>query len=92
MKSFLITYDLCRPGQDYPNLIEAIKRNVMSWAHPQLSVWIVKSTSTAVAIRDGLLPYLDRNDKLLVWELGSDGAWSNLGQEISNWLLRNPAA
>lgn len=92
MTTFLITYDLNRPGQDYTNLIEAIKLLGFTWAHPELSVWMVRSNSSARAIRDALLPYLDRNDKLLVCEIGKDAAWSNLDQAVSNWLLGNLAA
>jgi hypothetical protein len=92
MKKFLITYDLIRPGQDYTNLIEVIKRLGITWAHPQLSVWIVRTNFTAVNIRDTLLPFLDSNDKLLVCELGAEAAWSNQGQDISKWLSTNLAA
>jgi len=92
MKKFLITYDLIRPGRDYTNLTEVIKRLGITWAHPQLSVWIVKTNFTAVSIRDALLPFLDSNDKVLVCELGAEAAWSNQGQEISTWLTTNLAA
>jgi hypothetical protein len=92
VKMFLVTYDLFRPGQDYTDLIEAIKQMGITWAHPQLSVWIVRSNTTAAAIRDSLLRYLDSNDKLLVCELGPEAAWSNQGQAISKWLLDNLAA
>jgi hypothetical protein len=85
MKTILITYDLNRPGQNYPGMIEAIKRTG-SWAHLQQSVWIIQSNFSAVSIRDFLTPYIDRNDKLFVCELGREAAWFGLTPELSIWL------
>jgi hypothetical protein len=85
MKTYLITYDLYRPGQQYTGLTDAIKGSG-TWAHIQQSVWVIKSNLNAVSIRDILSAYLDQNDKLFVCELGNEAAWFGLPLEISNWL------
>ena len=91
MKSYLVNYDLNRPGQQYAGLIQAIKCLGVS-EHIQLSVWIVNSHLSAITIRSSLLPYLDANDKLFVVELQREAAWSGLAPGISNWLISNLAA
>lgn len=87
MAAFLIGYDLNKPAQNYTGLIEAIKRlGNGSWWHHLDSTWIIKSQSSAVAIRDALLPYIDKNDELLVVKLTNEAAWWGFNMEGSNWL------
>lgn len=85
MKTYLVTYDLYRPGQQYTELIDAIKSSE-NWAHVQQSVWVIHSNLSAVSIRSILSTYLDQNDKLFICELGNEAAWFGLTLEISNWL------
>lgn len=85
MNSYLITYDLCKPGQNYGELYEAIKK-CGNWCHCLESIWIVKSQNTSESIRDKLLPYLDNNDKILVLKLSGEGAWKGIPEECSKWL------
>ena len=65
MGKVLITYDLCRPGQDYQLLFKAISslgeaRNILR------SVWVVKTSYTAQDVQKFLSKYIDRSDKLFV--------------------------
>lgn len=85
MSMQLITYDLNRPGQNYPNLWDAIKRLGTHW-HPLESVWFVETGLTSMQIRDALRPHIDTNDKLFVSRV-VEAAWAgpfNAGAE--NWL------
>ena len=50
---FPISYDLNKPGQDYPNLYKRIK-TLGSWCHPLDSIWFVETTSTAIQVKDHL--------------------------------------
>jgi len=88
MKSYLITYDLLKPGQNYDELYEAIKK-LGNWWHCLQSVWIIKTDSTAIQIRDALQSYCDSNDKLLVVRLSGEGAWTGFDSTCSSWLKTN---
>lgn len=88
MTTYLITYDLNRPGQNYNDLFEAIKA-IGTWWHCLDSTWVVKSNLTAVQIRDSLSNKIDRNDSLLVVVLSGVGAWTGFSDECSNWLKNN---
>ncbi|SFN15787.1 hypothetical protein SAMN05421594_1437 [Chryseobacterium oleae] len=91
MNKLLITYDLIKHGQDYPNLIE----NIIKIAPPQMiwhcleSVWIVRCNSTAEEVRNFLEQFIDENDKLLVIELTGTSAWKGFDGECKDWLLLN---
>ena len=88
MAAFLITYDLNRPGQNYPQLYKAIER-LGGWWHHIESNWIVISSDTAAQIRDTIAKYIDFNDKLLVAKLSGDAAWQGFSTEGSEWLKDN---
>lgn len=87
MKTYIITYDLNRPGQNYDSLIEAIK-GYKFWAKIQKSTWAIQTTSSSVQVRDNLCRYIDANDSLFVGELGRDAAWIGLSKEVSDWLKK----
>ena len=87
MSSFIVSYDLIA-NKDYTELYEAI-RNYGSFAHILESVWIIKSTDSAVNIRDNLRTYIDSDDKLFVAKLNGESAWINLSTEVSNWIKEN---
>ena len=85
MNTYLITYDLVTPGQNYTNLFTAI-RGLGSSCKPLLSTWIVRSNLTTVQIRDTLGQYVDANDKIFVAFIGNNWASSNLTVADVNWL------
>jgi hypothetical protein len=88
MKSFLLTYDLNRPGQNYGELYEGIK-NLGTWWHCLDSSWVVKHPGPATAIRDALSPFLDNNDRLIVLELTGVAAWHGFDKQCNDWLKTN---
>ncbi len=88
MTTYLIGYDLYRPGQDYKDLFEAIKQ-LGAWWHYLDSTWIVVTSHNAGQIRDYLKPYLDTNDELLVVRLRADAAWYGFDAQASDWLYNN---
>ena len=81
----MIGYDLNRPGQNYPELIAAIKA-FPNWWHHLDSTWVVKSDSNSVKIRDYLLPHIDKSDELLVIKLAGEAAWFGFNDDGSTWL------
>ena len=85
MAVYLITYDLCRPRQEYQDLYEAIK-SLGPWWHELDSVWVVRSAKSIIEIRDTLGLCIDSNDKLFVAELTGRAAWYGLSAESVSWL------
>lgn len=68
---YMITYDLNSPGQNYEDVIEAIKD--CSYNKTYCSYWkssyMIKSYLTAQQISDKITPLLDGNDRLIVIEV-----------------------
>lgn len=90
MRTYLIGYDLNKPRQhnDYKDLIAKIKV-LGTWWHCLDSTWIIKSNSSAEAIRNQLKPFIDSTDELLVVGLTGEGAWTGFDQQCSSWLRDN---
>lgn len=89
LATYMIGYDLNRPGQGYTALIEAIKKVGSNWWHHLDSTWIVISNKTAVDIRNSLTPYVDNSDELLVAKLSGEAAWKGFTDKGSIWLKEN---
>lgn len=86
MATKLIAYDLNKPGQNYPDLITAIKE-LGAWWHHLDSTWLVKTTLTALAVRDELKKHIDAGDELLVVEVTGDArAWAGFNESATKWL------
>lgn len=85
MATFIVTYDLHRTGQNYECLSEKLK-GYGNYCHLQGSVWLIRTSHTAVQIRDYLAGCIDSNDKVLVAELTGEMAWLGHSQVVSNWI------
>ncbi len=64
MNLFAISYDLRIPGQSYTTLFAALER--LQAVKVEYSVWVCRSSSTAVQICNFLKQFIDSNDRLLV--------------------------
>lgn len=87
MSSFLVTYDLCKPGQNYEKLIEEIKR-FGTYAKINDSSWVIIQDCQSVDVRDKLKPHIDSNDKLFVAKLTGQAAWTKCSC-TNDWLKVN---
>jgi hypothetical protein len=65
MRSFLITYDLNRPGQDYSGLLKEIK-GYGCWAKLSESSYAISTASTPDQVYSHLSQYLDESDTIYV--------------------------
>ncbi len=83
MKAYIVSYDLNRPGQNYPKLWDAIK-SYGTYYHMQGSVWVIGTNRTAVQIRDHLATFIDGSDSLSVALLSGEAAWN--GSLDSKWI------
>jgi uncharacterized membrane protein len=88
MRTYMVGYDLNKPAQNYPDLINALKQ-YPNWWHHLDSTWILKTNDSAATIRANLKQYIDGNDELLVAALNGEAAWSGFNDEGSNWLKTN---
>lgn len=81
-KTFLVTYDLKKPGQNYSDLYDAIK-NLGEWQHPLESTWAIKTGTSVSAdtLYERLRPYIDDNDFLFIVEI--------TGQDRQGWLAKS---
>lgn len=85
---YVITYDLKRPEQNYPELINAIK-GLGTWAHPMQSTWLVVPNmylmNAASEIYNQLRRHMDSNDLLWISRVTEDHQ-GYLSNEIVDWL------
>lgn len=88
MATYIISYDLNRPGQDYASLHKAIKE-LGAWWHHLDSTWLVVTSKTAKQVRDALVREIDSNDQILVVRPSGEGAWQGFNDKGSQWLLDN---
>jgi hypothetical protein len=86
MRTYLIGYDLNRPGQKYSELFDAIKEIANGWWHHLDSTWLIKTNLSAVEIRDKLSPHIDSGDELLVARLVGEWATYGFNDSASTWL------
>ena len=89
MKTFIISYDLHKPGRDYSTLIDFLKKESPTYWHHIESMCIVKNDSTAVKIRDAIKKKIDGNDDVIVIELTCQ-MWATYGfsKRATDWLQK----
>jgi CRISPR-associated endonuclease Cas2 len=81
MRTHVVSYDLDKPGQNYPLIVKRLEQ--IGAKRIQFSQWMLKNTATATALRDDLAKYIDENDRLLVVDVtNAPMAWHNLEVEI----------
>lgn len=90
MKQFIIIFEFL-PSNNYR--IEPFKdmlRKLGGFAFTTNNSCIVWANSTAVEIRDSLLPGLGVGDKLYVGETSAPAAWtSSISKEVSDYIIKN---
>lgn len=85
-KTFIVCYDLKGEHKDYARLIETIDGLSGVRAKVLESTWIINHPGPAAAIRDEIVKVMDKDDKLLVFEIAINGADYNLGNTVSGFL------
>lgn len=70
-KCYLVTYDLNKKGQDYENVIQAIKdASDGTWCTYWKSSFLIRSNYlTADQVFTKIKPYVDGNDRVIVIEV-----------------------
>ena len=88
MAVYLVGYDL-HEGEDYEDLINALKA-YGTWWHCLDSTWLIKTSATAVEIRDNLRKHIKNGDRLLVMRYAEgSAAWYGFSKDCADWLKNN---
>lgn len=81
MSVYMITYDLNSEGQNYDDVIDAIKDSSDSWCTYWKSSFLIKSSLSVQEVVDNISPHLDGNDSLIVIEAQNNyQGWLNKKQ------------
>lgn len=80
---YAITYDLNRPGQNYPSLYRTIE-GMGQTDHPLQNLWLVDTNLSADSIRDSLRSVIDPNDFVFVCKVEVYSAY--MPRSSINWL------
>lgn len=87
MATYVVSYDLTRPGQNYPGLTKYL--DSLNGGRIQQSVWVVSTSLTASQLHDAVNQHLDKTDKLFVLKSGREAAWTGLTPAWDKWLQDN---
>lgn len=92
MKTFLITYDLNNPGQNYQTLLKIMSQAFRSYTKISDSSYALspKADLTAKQIFDMFKMALDSNDVFYVFELDKNFAFQG-NKDAAGWLTINLA-
>ncbi len=84
-----VNYDLNKTGQNYDDLIAFLKSH-NGWCKPLKSSFFVKTTLTAIQLRDGINAHIDSNDDVVVVTVGGQGwATHSMSSQVNDWLKKN---
>ncbi len=89
MSAYLIAYDLKSPGQNYSNVIQAIKDSSICWCTYWKSSYLIKSNLSADQITDKVKPYLDSNDRFFVAEASTTNYQGWLSEKEWKFIKEN---
>lgn len=89
MSTYLVSYDLRKPGKNYATLHEHLK-SYANWAKPLESLWLVQTSASAAAVRDAIRQHMDNNDRVFVVDVTKQpAAWHGLLDDVSAWIKNN---
>lgn len=86
MPALLVTYDLNQPGQNYSDLLDAIKS--YPWARLSESSYAISTSLTPSQVYNHLSTHLDRSDNMYVITLTRP--YSGRGPiDVNDWLAKH---
>jgi hypothetical protein len=85
MNTIQVNYDLKQPGRNYAAVEKYIKSHD-SWAHALESLWLIRTNKGVAQVRDEMREHVDRNDRVLVFNVTGDAWGSNWTGEVPDWL------
>ena len=85
MALYSVNYDLRKPGRDYSDLYDLLE-SYPRWARVLDSFWLIRTTETAVTVRDKIGRVVDENDQYVVATASAPAAWYGLSADLGKWL------
>lgn len=86
-KTYLISYDLKKPDQDYTYLIQELKKSNLWW-HYLESTWLISTFETTQQIYQRIEKFIDKNDSVIIILVGKEyQGW--LPEKAWNWIHNN---
>ena len=84
MRTIQISYDLTRPGEDYPELLAYIR--AYAGTKPLTSTWFIKTTRSALHVRDDIAALVDDEDEFLVVDV-TGAEWATTFEDCAtDWM------
>jgi hypothetical protein len=87
MRTIQINYDLRKPGRDYESLYKYL-RSHKNHRRPLQSLWLVRTSKPVSTLRDEVKRHVDRNDKVLVFDVTGDAWASNWKDADTAWMKK----
>lgn len=88
MRTYLITYDLNSPGQNYSKVLDTVK-SYPAWCRIATSTYEVQTYESVTTVRDKIRRVMDANDTLFVVDVtGQPSAWYGLSSDVGGWLKK----
>ncbi|WAD02604.1 hypothetical protein ORR04_05345 [Levilactobacillus brevis] len=74
VKTYMITYDLSKPGQDYSDFKKILTEDISNgvWCHFWDSSYLFQTNLTANEAMDKLRPAIDSTDRVIIVEAAKD--------------------
>ncbi len=82
MNTYIVSYDLLSPDRNYTALYSELTR--MSAKRVLYSQWLVKSSWSAIQLKEHFSSYIDSNDRILVNAISRDYSWAGHNLITSN--------
>ena len=90
VRTIQISYDLTRPGRDYPELLAYIRRH--DGTKPLRRTWFIKTTRSAIEVRDDVAALVDEDDELLVLDVTGAEWATTFADCATDWMERRMPA
>jgi hypothetical protein len=85
LTTYIVDYDLRKPGQKYDALFEKLKG--YPWCHQLKSSWLIVTGKTASQLLDDLRTVMDANDLIFVGKVSGTNDWSSYNtSKVNTWL------
>lgn len=86
MRTYLITYDINKPNEQFRERVLKAVKNFPNWARLSESSYAVAYDGDASSAWDFIAQFMDTNDRLFVIRLGPD--WKGYGpKQVTEWLV-----
>jgi hypothetical protein len=83
-RTIQISYDLSRPGDEYPELLAYLHRHRAT--KPLGGTWFIKTRRTAVEVRDDILRLAHDEDEIVVMDV-TGVQWATTFEDVTtDWM------